>query len=445
MNDIHALSHELQHAKLENASLLSSLFDASGAAGLDMQSHTFNKNALRIFKETHPIGNLIKCIDSEIIALTNADEYGVVKNFPEIAFSVFFNTICKDEDAKNGLLIGPVIQFCAETLHEAISGVRSGIIGTIGAIIKEGLLGEGATQFSNGSDDESTVLSCKSFTSVSSYESFNTAKTGNSLSFLQITAETDDTNTVDTTQQIIIDLTFKMKDSLKKRLKQSEKNGLTNLPQQPCLTKSNSNISSVSGSDSSVSGSDSSVSVSVSGSDSSNDAVTISTITNDSDSPKTDNSANFHQTVLEIKFAKMETQILHRRVQDLQDLQDESSALIEEIKLSLLKPHTDLIVFSVIDWIAGLTVSAAEKVGIMKAGYKRHRNVPILAEIKQKIVKTGTGLFNAIKPRLVRVKGRKSKRFAPKKGTKKWRKRYGSRRGTKKVYRKRYNTHKKRK
>ena len=100
-------------------------------------------------------------------------------------------------------------------------------------------------------------------------------------------------------------------------------------------------------------------------------------------------------------------------------------------------PHSDFIVISVGEWILETTLGVVDYFS-SKGGYRRRKG-PILAQIKNQINNLGF-----IKPKLVRNK-RKSKRYGPKKGTKKWRKRYGSRRGTKKVYRKRHNTHKKRK
>jgi hypothetical protein len=419
MNDVHALSHELQHAKVEKASLISSLFDASGAAGLDMQSDTKEGDALRFFKETHPIGNLIKCIDSEIIALTNTDEIGVVKLFPEIAFSVFFNTICKDEEAKNGLLIGPVMQFWAESLHEAISGVRSGVIETIRAILEEGLRGQNAIQHGTDSPfstptssppasptalkDElqsqsplSSASSCDSFTTAKSSASIDTADTNGGLSFLEI-------DNSEGSLQIIMAVQLMPKlTQLEKLLKKSTPS-FTMKEFPVCALSRNNSAASDASADSEVS------------------ALSNGSVTS-------------NQLMAEIKIKLVNVRALN---EEAVKINAELNQAIKEHLQLLLVPHTNIIVESVLDWI--------KKLSPFRGGFKRHRNVPILAEIKQKIVNTGSGLFNAIKPRLVRVKGRKSKRFAPKKGTKKWRKRYGSRRGTKKVYRKRYNTHKKRK
>jgi hypothetical protein len=414
-NDIHALSRQLQHAKLEKPSLVSSLFDASGAAGLEMQSNDapelLKQNAYKFLMRTHPIGNLIKCIDAEITDVTNS-EVGIIKTLPEIAFSVFINTICSDEGDKNGLLISPVIQFCAEILHESLSGVRSGLIGTIRAIIDEGILGEGAIQLSNPSNnridsDSSVSSSCSSLSSSSSNASFETAT---SLSELSITIH-DSTPSESTTPKYTIpkptsiqfDLNLKKLEMLK-RIKKIPKSFNIHRCQR---SRSSSDVK------------DTEPSLPV--------------------SPISEVSEDFYNISVKIDLATKEMQMIKKSAEDVAGELVQTEIAINNIVIDILQPiRTDFIVLSVMDWIAEVTPP-------FRGGFKRHRNVPILAEIKQTIVKTGTGLFNAIKPRLVRVKGRKSKRFAPKKGTKKWRKRYGSRRGTKKVYRKRYNTHKKRK
>jgi hypothetical protein len=419
MNDVHALSHELRYAKVEKASFISSLFDTRGVFGLDMQSSPLKDDAYTFLKETHPIGNLIKCIDSEIISLTNTGEIGVVKLFPEIAFSVFFNTICNKE-AKNGLLIGPVMQFWAESVHEAISDVRSGLIGSIKAIINEGILGEDAIHNETDLDSEfgesqsslsknsSSASSCDSFKSANSSASpIDTTETNGGLSYLEINNSDNSDNSNNTLQikiavQLMPNLT-----QLEKLIKKKSIPLFTMQMSDCALSRNNSAASDTS------------------------DASGVSTLT--------DGSVTQEQKVqlmAEIKIAIVEIKAVNMKAGKINE---DLKKAIEETRQLLLVPHTNIIVESVLDWVAKLNPFRS------KGGFKRHRNVPILAEIKQKIVNTGSGLFNAIKPRLVRVKGRKSKRFAPKKGTKKWRKRYGSRRGTKKVYRKRYNTHKKRK
>jgi hypothetical protein len=476
-NDIHALSRQLQHAKLEKPSLVSSLFDASGAAGLDMQSNDapdlLNQKAYKFLMRTHPIGNLIKCIDAEITDITNS-EVGVIRTLPEIAFSVFFNTVKQDTTAaENGLLLGPVICFCADIIHNSVSGVRSGIIGTIRAIIDEGILGQDAIQLSDNK-------SVSSGSSVSSDSSGRTITTNGST----VTINTNGSSTIrfspiigtdgNTIINALSDVTliptgggfsiglnvnpsrlsknntspFWTKNCRSTATNEANNEQLFCSPSKPAKQnelamftdpKLTIKIPVVVKTNASRTASPTASPTDSDGQDTAKSDV--SSLTNSSTDSQSGSESS--ELIIAISAETAEIRGLNKILGETKAEIDEATALINEMKTSMLNPvRTDFIVLSVMDWIAEVIISLSPFKG---GSFKRHRNVPILAEIKQKIVKTGTGLFNAIKPRLVRVKGRKSKRFAPKKGTKKWRKRYGSRRGTKKVYRKRYNTHKKRK
>ena len=413
MNDINALTYEIMNSAIAKPSLASWFCDARGCADLDMQGDPIN--IAPFFKETNPIGNLLKCIDSEIMELTDdTHDSGIIKSMPEIVFSIFFNTIIQ-EDNNNGSLIGPVFSFVAETIHEAISAVREGGIGTVKAIVNEGLLGKDAIIMATNDSDTETVSTLSSNSSINSAHSC----------ISQITI-VDIVNSPEN-RQITIDLRMKAS-----QMKETGKGKFSlihpKVPTQPPLSP----VSSIG----SVDSTSSDISLATLGSAITANSANSSTITfnsfEDDDIPA---SIKIQLNIAEVtnKLKDSTAQIGEALAQSEKTMQK-----IDEMIISAMTaPHSDFIVISVGEWILETTLGVVDYFS-SKGGYRRRKG-PILAQIKNQINNLGF-----IKPKLVRNK-RKSKRYGPKKGTKKWRKRYGSRRGTKKVYRKRHNTHKKRK
>jgi len=446
MNDINHLSHELMHYKEPSPSLATWLFDARGVADLMMQSNEPGKLNISLFKETHPIATLLKCIDVEITELTNTSKVGELKTIEEIIFSVFFNTICRDKEAKNGFLIGPVIRMWGDVIHEAISGVRSGVLGTVKGVITELILNDldvvietdslpGSSYESGNSSRQSSVesngsmCSIDSFKSFGSFNSFNSDNSSFSFDSNKSSCSFSNVSIISTKEQIQIDLTNKTEQiNFRRKLRPSvnvEKQDETmfgktmvgkTMFDEPKDLPANAE----------------------------KQGIESNVVNPDSASVIAENKYGVSRIVI----SNLETTKYRIHSETLQKDNVEAEKLADQIIAQMKAPQSDLLILSVLDWVTNKSLyylpPTSTPPSDVEGGYRRRRNVPILAEIKQKIVKTA-GLFNAIKPKLVRVKGRKSKRYGPKKGTKKWRKRYGSRRGTKKVYRKRHNTHKKRK
>jgi hypothetical protein len=437
------------------------------------------------FKETHPIATLLKRIDGEITALKNTSKVGELKTIEEIIFSVFFNTICREKEAKNGFLIGPVIQMWGNVIHEAISGVRSGVLGTVKGVITELILNDldivietdslpgsitssltttptGSRQSSVESND-----SMCSFGSFGSVDSFKSAISAVSFDDFRINNSSfSGVSIISTSDQIQIDLTNKTEQIQKIKVHLAQiipknpeelnvkwRNMFDNrVVESSVVASSDSQNYECSLKSPIIAGRDAAIAAAT------GDATETGVDAINLDVPATETGAAENQVppissesviaenkygVSRIVLSNLETTKYRIHSEKLQAELIEAEKSIDEIIKKMQEPQSDLLIMSVLDWVTTKSLEYFPDTS-KEGGYRRRRNVPILAEIKQKIVKTA-GLFNAIKPKLVRVKGRKSKRYGPKKGTKKWRKRYGSRRGTKKVYRKRHNTHKKRK
>jgi hypothetical protein len=442
MNDINALTYEIMNAKITKPSLASWFCDARGLADLKMQGDTGDTiNIAPFFKETNPIGNLLKCIDSEIMELTDdTPNSGMIKTMPEIVFSIFFNTIIQDEH-NNGSLIGPVFSFCAQSLHEAISAVRSDSIGAIKAIVNEVIMGKDATIMATPNDSDtgsnsSSNISTSSFVTAKSLEAEASEDVINRLS---INVSSD----ISVQDLILIDL--ELKQDKMSRLKRIKKSTLAAASASAfALTKDNLDRANRD-----VHSDEHPVLLPVldlsvppplspfpsTSSIPSSTSSTSSTLILDSISV----SDTFKLSINLVKEDLHQT-FLKEKTKEVQALVQSTQQTIENIDRMIINAMTetksDFIVISVGEWIVGKIADAA--FGKSAGGYRRRKG-PILAQIKNQINNLGF-----IKPKLVRNK-RKSKRYGPKKGTKKWRKRYGSRRGTKKVYRKRHNTHKKRK
>jgi hypothetical protein len=456
MNDINLLSHTLMNQKVARPSLLSWLFDAHGVADLDLQNLENPENAMNLFKETHPVGNLIKCIDTEITALTNSDEQGVIKTLPEIVFSIFFNTINEDEAAKNGLLIGPVLGMCATSLHEIISALRSGALGVVKAVPTELIMDEDAVQFADTSsvstgssgitvdtdDTDDTGVSFKTARSNESFETLNSC-----ISSLDISIPKEEL-----LKTIKIDLQLKEEEMsnfiINKRFpklleKYLKHNSL--VVSDPISGRTDSNVSELKENSLAVPISERTDSTSstfsdltAASTDITNPIIQINIDFTDFVSDIIINTENTDKIVQQVILqSNLQRQIVKLEAEEIVKL----TAIIEEsrgkVRDLMIKPQPEFFVQAAFEWAA---FKLQTWFPFKLAGGFRRRKVPILAEIRRKISNLGF-----IKPKLVKVKGRKSKRYGPKKGTKKWRKRYGSRRGTKKVYRKRHNTHKKRK
>jgi hypothetical protein len=491
MNDINRLAYELRNSKLPTPSLASWLCDARGVADLMMQQHSVEEkggvslNMSNFFRETNPVANLLKCIDTEILMLSD-NEIGEIKTIPEILFSVFFKTICRNkgeiegaEKIDNSFLIGPVIRIWAELLHEAISGLRSGVLGTVKSVITELILNDGVMEIASpradsdvssicssltnsptGSDDSNgdsngddssgdssgdnspnnierndSNTSTNSFSSTSSSASFKSFN--NSIDEITIESnKSNESNESNKSNTISINLKLN-KPPIKwediSTILQPIMNNKENIVNKKWESLFDSNTTD---------------------NKDNKDRCKIPTgtvfacVTSVSQPVETCNSiieidlSNEKMASVSKKMAsvseKMESvngQNISDDIREAKRLVDTATESVNEIIAKMKEPQSDLLVFLLLDWVIDLSLIFFPQTS-RKGGYKRKRNVPILAEIKHQINKKGF-----IKQKLKR----KSKRYGPKKGTKKWRKRYGSRRGTKKVYRKRHNTHKKRK
>ncbi len=434
MNDINALSYEIMNAEIAKPSLASWFCDARGCADLNMQGNPIN--IAPFFKQTNPIGNLLKCIDSEIMELTDdTHDSGIVKTMPEIVFSIFFNTIIQ-EDNNNGSLIGPVFNF----LHEAISAIRSAGIGTLKAIVNEGILGKDVIIMANSNDSSSESGSSSNNSAASFITAPDYDASEDVINRLSINIQSD----ISVQDLILIDLELKQ-DKMSKltRIKKPIPAAAAATADTFRLTKENLAGRSSELPDSSL-GLDMSASPpplllipSMSSiSSSSSMSSTSSTLILNSRA-NADDTDTFKLSINFVKEDLYQT-YLKEKTKEVQALVQSTRENIERIDQMIIAANagsqSDLIVISVGEWIVGKIAN----IGSSEGGYRRRKG-PILAQIKKQINNLGF-----IKPKLVRNK-RKSKRYGPKKGTKKWRKRYGSRRGTKKIYRKRHNTHKKRK